>query len=158
MFLTPLELAGLPDPDLWVIAEPLRYLSVAGELIEVPKGFITDLASIPHFVDWIPFLDRTGPSRRPGALHDWLYAGMRSKGKAWADSLLREALLAEGMSTGSAQTYYLAVHWFGGPSYASDGRRHPYAEHPGHLESNDFLTEADWLAWKNSIPGIVALK
>lgn len=151
MFKTDLILAELPQKDLWAIGAPLVFSGSQGT-ITVPTGFVTDLASIPHIIDWIPFLDRTGASRRPGALHDWLYAGMRSKGKDWCDNLLREALMAEGLSALEASVYYKAVHLFGGSAWEFDGKRHPFAVNPANLESCDFITEDDWRAWLMSCP------
>lgn len=150
-FVTDLDLRAL-TPDLWCLDTPLVYVRLDGTMITVPKGCITDLASIPHIVDWIPFLDRTGLSRRPGALHDWAYMGLRSHGKDWCDSLLREALLAEGMSETGANIIYKAVSWFGAGPYAKDGQRHPYATNPANLEGDDFISKEDWEAWMATNP------
>lgn len=154
MFTTALELLELAQPDLWAIDAPLVYASLSGEAITVPKGFITDLASIPHWLDGLPFLDRTGASRRPGAMHDWLYAGMRARGKDWCDGMLREALEAEGLSYGQASIYYKAVQWFGAKPWAADGNRHPYDVNSANLETCDFINEASWQAWiaTNPVP------
>jgi hypothetical protein len=152
MFHSPLVLVELDTPDLWVLNQPLMFSGSCG-VITVPEGFITDLASIPHVVDWIPFLDRTGASRRPGALHDWLYAGMRSKGKDWCDALLREALMSEGLSHFEATAYYKAVQWFGKRAWEFDGNRHPYVNTgTSNLESCDFISEAAWQAWLATSP------
>jgi len=142
VFTTPLNLTAL-TPDLWAVASPLVWEDEAGRIV-VPKGFVTDLASIPHVIDWIPILDRTGLSRRPAALHDWCYAGRRQQGKDAADNLLRKALMAEGMSAAGASVYYYGVHWFGGPSWASDARK----SSNGRLTSGDFYTGADYLSWR----------
>lgn len=150
MFKTDLSLTVL-TPDLWAVDSPLIYVGSMGT-ITVPKGVITDLASIPHIIDWIPFLDRTGVSRRAGALHDWAYMGLRAKGKDWCDSLLREALMSDGMGATQAGIYHKGVQWFGASAYAYDGERHPYATSPSNLEDCDFLTEEDWNAWLATSP------
>ena len=113
-----IEIVGASD--LWRFGASLVWEDSAGQLV-VPKGFITDLASIPHWLDWMPDLDRTGLSRRPAALHDWLYA--TQKPKAYCDDILHQALLAEGMDPIGAKEFYDAVHIFGAKSYAADGRK-----------------------------------
>lgn len=123
MFLTPLELIADPRPDLWRLGAPLVWCDPLFGRLEVPTGFVTDLASIPRLFRNLPWLDPDGVSRRPATLHDWLYGSPtgRLKGKEIADSFLRAALLAEGASKAVAQTFYLAVHWGGGSSWDSDG-------------------------------------
>lgn len=96
MFLTSLELIADPRPDLWRLGAPLVWCDPLFGRLEVPA-----------------------------ALHDWLYGSTagRAKHKEFADHFLRAGLLAEGASKPVAQTFYLAVHWFGGSSWANDGNR-----------------------------------
>ena len=142
MFESDLCLKAL-TPDLWVLTAPLVWRMPVGRII-IPKGFITDLASIPHIVDWIPFLDRTGASREPGALHDGLYALGREKGKTWCDDLLRTALMAEGMSAWQAGAYWRAVHYFGKSSWDEDAREGVFGD---KIVGGYFLTPADYADW-----------
>lgn len=141
MFKSDLTLVAL-TPDLWYLAEDLVYVGSRG-IITAPRGFITDLASIPRAFRNLALTDVDGISRRPGAIHDWIYAGCRWMGKAIADDILREALLSEGMSKAGAACYYYAVDWFGGSSWASDGRK---------LMSNDFRNLIDYRAWLATNP------
>jgi|SRR6185437_7728414 len=141
MFKTDLALVAL-TPDLWYLASDLVWVS-NGLTITAPHGFVTDLASIPRALRNLPLTDVDGISRRPAALHDWLYAGHRSTGKNFADATLREALKVEGMSAAGAAVYYYAVHWFGGHAWESDGRK---------LEQLDFHKPADYQAWKATGP------
>jgi hypothetical protein len=138
VFKTELNLIAIEGrPDLWRFADPLIW-DAGAELITVPQGFITDLASIPHVIDWLPNLDRTGLSRRPAALHDWLYGGDRTRGKDYADSTLRAALLLEGMSNVGAFEYWAAVSKFGRSSWDADD---------AVLREDHFYTPADWQAY-----------
>ena len=144
MFRTDLELIALDGrPDLWRVAAPLVWSDPSNGTVTVPVGFITDLASIPHMLDWFPNLDRDGLSRRPAALHDALYALGREKGKDFADDLLRAALLAEGMSNVGAFEYWYAVHTFGRPSWDADA-----APQNG---SGGFFTPADAAAYPGTL-------
>lgn len=108
-------------PDLWIIDAPLTWVDPTFGTLEVPLGFITDLASIPRALRGLPDFDPNGVSRRPAAMHDWLYA-WRKPGKDFADSFLRAALLAEGASDLDACAFYDAVHFFGSQAWGADAR------------------------------------
>ena len=99
MFSSRLVIRDLPEPDLWELVAPLVWSDPTRGTLTVPQGFRTDLASIPR--------------------------ALRSRGKAFADSFLRDALIAEGASDAVADTYFEAVHIFGGPSWASDAPKEP---------------------------------
>ena len=119
MFLTPLDLIADVRPDYWVTGRSLIWLDKTFGRLEVPIGFVTDLASIPRVFRNLPFLDPAGQSRRPAVVHDWLYdtATGRRYGKEFADSFLRAALLSEGATKATAGAFFYAVHWFGGSSW-----------------------------------------
>jgi hypothetical protein len=51
-FLTTCKLTPMPDGETWRLYGPLKYRGASGEIINVPEGFVTDLASIPP-VAWI---------------------------------------------------------------------------------------------------------
>lgn len=119
MFLTQLELLVDPEPDYWVMGPPLIWSDPVYGRIEAPTGFRTDLASIPRVFRNLPFADPNGVSRRPAAMHDYLYSskfGYRL-GRQYADSFLQAALLSEGASVWTARAFYYAVraggasHW-----------------------------------------------
>jgi hypothetical protein len=126
MFRTRLVIEDTDQPGQWRVTAPLVWSDPTYGTLVVPAGTITDLASIPHQLrdfgafGWYPF-DPTGPSRRPAVGHDYLYAtGVWPKDKA--DRFLRDALLAEGVSAGTAGAFYWAVRLFGGPAWR-DSRR-----------------------------------
>lgn len=142
MFKTDLDLIVIAGrPDLWRFGAPLVWEDGA-ETITVPRGFITDLASIPHLIDWLPDLDPNGLSRRPAALHDWLYGGDRRQGKDFADSTLRRALIAEGMSNVGAFEYWYAVSKFGRAAWEGDNLV---------LRQEHFYTPEDFHAYMASL-------
>lgn len=119
MFLTQLELIALPQPDEWKLGTDLVWQDYEYGKLVVPAGFQTDLASTPYHIG------DDGLSRRPGAMHDWLYGSREGRmfGKTFADRFLRDSLRAEGASFRLAWTFYLGVHWFGLNSWESDGER-----------------------------------
>ncbi len=146
MFKSELNLIAIDGrPDLWRYGAPLVW-DDGKEVITVPTGFITDLASIPHIIDWLPNLDRMGLSRRPTALHDWLYGGDRTRGKEYADDTLRAALLLEGMSAVGAFEYWFAVSKFARPAWDNDNK---------DLREEHFFTKDDWHAYLANLVGTV---
>lgn len=103
----------VPVPDEWVVIDPLIALrSMANNVdkIIVPRGFITDLASIPR-----PFrgvFNVNGLLRAPAVLHDWLYCSQRYS-RSEADAIFLEAMEARGMAKASRYTVYALVRTFG---------------------------------------------
>lgn len=130
-------------PDLWYLDGPLVWVEL-GLTITVPPGLITDDASIPKFLGWVPFLDRQGLSRRPGLLHDALYVLGRDKGKDFADVRLRAACLAEGMKHDHAEAIYLGVHLGGAQGWSEDADKGHVG---GPLVIGNFVTQAYYDAW-----------
>jgi Protein of unknown function (DUF1353) len=90
-----LEIADSQDDGQWILLETLIYQSdVARLTITVPKGFQTDLASVPRLpvVFWL-----TGDCAREAAVvHDYLYQS-HMVDRAMADAVLREASQATGV-------------------------------------------------------------
>jgi hypothetical protein len=141
MFLTPLILEEDPEPDTWIVWEALVWEDKTFGRIVVPKGFRTDLASVPRLFRDIPSLDPNGISRKSALGHDWLYA-WRGIGKDNADEFLKQSLLSVGAPVLVADVFYLAVHQWGQEPWDSDA---------GALESRDFDTPEHYAAWKHSL-------
>lgn len=134
---------GETVPDLWYLDRPLVWTEPqSGVTMIVPTGFITDDASIPKFLDWIPFADRQGASRRPGIMHDALYSLCRERGKDWADQWLRRACLSEGMPQFGAWLIKTAVHVFGNGAWNGDADKAADINREG-----SFVTEAAYDDW-----------
>jgi hypothetical protein len=57
--------------SLWGLERELAYTTVAGDVITVPKGFVTDLASIPRLVSGV--MPPDGPWTEAAVIHDALY-------------------------------------------------------------------------------------
>ncbi len=84
-FLTPLRVEALDD-DKWVLLTEfsgmIKYEN-SYEILTVPLGFVTDLASVPRLPGM--FMLFGGRARRSAVLHDWLYVnrlGEREKADA----------------------------------------------------------------------------
>ena len=88
-FLDPLRLR-LIGPDRWILEGRFRYLSdVAGQIIESPAEFVSDLASVPR----LPFAYLIAGGRCPQAAvpHDLLYQHPDWEDRPLADLIFWEA-------------------------------------------------------------------
>ena len=133
-FLSKLSLFKLPDRyngnPLYRVTAPLRYQSSIlaelewsdifdGGIVTVPAGVITDLASIPSPVNKV--LKPDGPWSRAAVIHDYLckqFHGMSDVtfpniSRKIADSVLYEALIADGVNSILARSMWLYVRLFG---------------------------------------------
>ncbi len=79
-------------PGEWILAGQMVYKLDDGRLIVLPKGFISDLATIPWLITFL--IRRNGANRLAAILHDWLYSNLDEYPytRAQADSLFRQAM------------------------------------------------------------------
>lgn len=104
MFLDELY-AKTDKAGFWVLTDPLIWAEGNFTII-VPKGFRTDLASIPFVFRWL--LNQNGGSRRPAVVHDWLYRNHIMSRKE-ADALFLRALKYEEVNRVGAWLYWAGV-------------------------------------------------
>jgi len=85
----------------------------------VPKGFISDFASIPQIL-WPVFNPNEFKVIPPAILHDFMYACPNDVSRAEADSIFYSALIDNLVSPVKAYVYYIAVRLFGWKYYNKD--------------------------------------
>lgn len=129
---------------MFALDGPLVFKTKSGIIITIPKGVMTDFASIPKILDWVPWLDINGTSRLAGELHDGGYKLDKTKGKDFWDSILMEACLDLGMSSFQAKSYYYGVHFGGASSFAADQADPDYGSPRAHFVSKE--TYDAWVA------------
>lgn len=117
-FTSLLKVSPLPDGRSWVLLEPLTY--EVGELgsadvITVPRGFVTDFASVPRVL-W-NILPPTGGYGEAAVIHDYLYRTPGKATKRQADAVLLEAMKQKGVDWLARWIIYLGVRIGGGWSY-----------------------------------------
>ena len=102
------------SPGKWELDGEMRYASdLVGHLIVIPKGFVTDLASIPRLARLI--IPVNGRHRLAAIVHDYLYArkGLLSivvrMSRKQADQVFLEALKVQGVGWWKRQLMYTAV-------------------------------------------------
>lgn len=107
------------DEETWTLTAPLVYqtdieLSI-GNIITVPTGFVTDLATVPRwpFTYWIA----GGKAKRPAVIHDWMYVEAIDD-KAKADLVFHEAMGVIRMTALLRRYMYLATVIGGQGNYA----------------------------------------
>ena len=96
----------------WELLESFEVSwSALDRLICVPKGFRTDLASIPRiFRSLIP---QVGRHIQPAITHDFCYEGQGGLTRAEADLLFLDGMRAVGVRWLRRRAMYLAVRAFG---------------------------------------------
>lgn len=114
-----IPLIPFADWDYYALTDDLTYDSSDGNMhIVVPKGFVTNLASVPRLF-WA-VLPPTGRYALPAVIHDYLY-WFQPYPKSAADGVLRDAMQQQQVAENKAEIIYQAVHWFGKPAWDRDG-------------------------------------
>lgn len=110
------------DRTRWRLARELVYRSSFCGDIVVPRGFVTDFASVPRMPIVFSLFGNRGHAA--AVVHDWLYqthpVGVR---KVDADYVFREALVEEGVKPWRAEAMYLAVKFCGGSAWTTGPAR-----------------------------------
>lgn len=104
---------------LWRVHEPFAfYLSDDNsDVIEVPAGFITDLATIPR-IFWV-LLPPDGKYAKAAIIHDWMYDNaLRTKKEA--DLIFLDGMAVLGVPKWKRTVMYLAVRLFGRGMYGKE--------------------------------------
>ncbi len=137
----PPVIAPFGDSIHWVLVTPLRYrVGELQERITIPKGFVTDLASVPQ-IFW-SVLPKTDKYMSAAILHDYLYWDQRCT-QQQADALLKQAMDEFGVSAEKSSTVYDAVRFFGASSWKQN-RKNNDAGNPRIMTEqalNDFLDQ-----------------
>jgi hypothetical protein len=115
-FLIQPKLQPIGNSDEWELCDPFTVrVEEDGkpiEIITVPKGFTTDLASVPRLPGaYLIFANR---GRRSAILHDYLYS--QQVPREWADSVFLAAMQNE-VGFISRNLMYWAVRLGGGAYY-----------------------------------------
>jgi hypothetical protein len=99
----------------WCLEQDFKYITTAkleSKDIIVPKGFLTDFASVPIPIRSI--IPKWGKYGRAAVIHDWLYyEGNKGGTKEFADQVLLEAMEISGVNSFVRTIIFKAVDWFG---------------------------------------------
>lgn len=107
----------------WKLLAPLVYSSdLAGRIITVPAGFLTDFASVPRLP--VAFLLTGDTGHAAAVIHDYLYT-THQVDRATADGVFKEALRAGDEPGWRAWLMWLGVRVGGGRPWDADGPQQP---------------------------------
>lgn len=115
-FTDPADLRMLGDGE-WELLSPFSYhvgQYPSDDVITVPAGFVTDLASIPRLF-W-SVLPPHGRYAKAAIIHDYLYVEA-IKTREYADKVFLEAMEVLGVSWVKRRIMYAAVRMFGAGNY-----------------------------------------
>lgn len=99
--------------DAWnfLLLTDIHYYYIKGKKhIHVPKGFITDLATIPRFAWWC--ISRTELSYKAPIVHDYLYEKRQGTQKE-ADQIFLQIMIEERISFWRRNLAYFFVRMLG---------------------------------------------
>jgi hypothetical protein len=116
------EFEQMPDGRHWRLTDWFAFWTSATGSIAVPKGFVTDMASVPKLF-W-NILPPFGRYTDAAVLHDYLYR-TQVYPRATCDRLLLQAMKASRVKWWQRTIIYLNVRWFGGIAWRDDSRRIP---------------------------------
>ena len=121
-FLTDLDTRTVDD-NLQKLLAPLKYQSkLLKRIIEVPKNFITDGASVPRVP--VAYMLTGGRAKRAAAVHDYLYQTHLVRSRRQADLAFLEAMELDGVSLWCREVMYAGVRLGGRGSWASGPARY----------------------------------
>jgi hypothetical protein len=104
------------DQDIWIVYQSVGWVPDAADgpglvRVDVPRGFVTDLASVPSYL-WA-ILQRTGRYGNAAIYHDWLY-WEQSCPREVADRVFDRAMHDMGVDPMTRRLMWAGVRVFGG--------------------------------------------
>lgn len=109
------------------------------ELIVVPKGYVTDFASVPPAARVA--IDVYGSNIEGAVVHDWLYAVGEPGRRQKADQIIRYALMEQDVGVVRRNTVYTAVRSGGAAAY---GRASEWDRRFGDPTTGQILPKAPY--------------
>lgn len=117
-FLSPLDLRAVGKKD-WLLLADLTY-KYRGITLTIPKGFVSDLASIPMGFRWLlPVNDR---HREPAVVHDYLYRTQATT-REDADAIFYTAMIEAGVPAWKRHLIIAGVRAGGWAAWRENARK-----------------------------------
>jgi hypothetical protein len=132
-------ITAVGDLRNYVTSNPIVYeVMHTTKTIVVPKGFVTDLASIPRLFRIL--LPRDDVYMLPAVIHDYLY-WTQGCSRSEADSVLFLAMKEYEIDPFRRWIIYLGVRWFGAWAWRANSRLKDGGE-------KDSYPESSWTGYK----------
>lgn len=107
-----------PRSEKWVLDLPLVY-EIEGDIITIPPGFETDLASIPRIAQ--PFIPVNGLHRSAAIIHDYLFV-VQIYDRERTDKIFLQAMKDSNVSWLERTIMYAAIRAFGAVPWERNAR------------------------------------
>jgi peptidoglycan hydrolase-like protein with peptidoglycan-binding domain len=141
LYKSPLVVSPFGDGKYWYLREPLTWLAASGKTFEVPKGFVTDFASVPRPIWWLfPPWAKYGNA---AVLHDYCYWEQNISRKE-ADAVILEGMKDLRVSWLTRQLIYRALRLFGWIAWWGNKRE----KAAKHLQVIDKWPESATTTWE----------
>ena len=131
----------LLDETRWV--PPKKYASQFKDVV-VPRGFVTDLASIPAV--FFSVLPKDAEYAHPAVIHDYLYWD-QSTSRADADLIFKIAMEELEVGPKTVEAIYRAVSLFGGSTWKENAALRASGERRVLIKIPT-VADVRWSAWK----------
>lgn len=106
----------------WAMLNADYQANAAKVPLVVPKGFVTDFASVPRYLR--PLVSTSALMAAGSVVHDYLYWVQSSNcPREQADRAQRRLMEAEGVAAYEARAFHLAVRIFGGRAWRDNRRQ-----------------------------------
>jgi hypothetical protein len=143
----PVDFTPFSDGRNWIVKQPLVYrIGISHDSVVVPRGFVTDLASIPPALQSI--IQQNGPYLLPAVVHDYLYWEQTCT-RDQSDQILMLGMLENEVSAFDRVAIYGAVRAAG--SYAWDANRKERSQHMLRVIPEDHIqihAKTIWAAYR----------
>jgi hypothetical protein len=151
----PAPIVPFLDWDYYYLSEKLEWMSDKDPSLRItaPRGFVTDLASVPSaFWSILPPVARYS---YPAIIHDYLY-WFQPMEKAKADNILKQAMQDLGVSSWKIFTIYTAVRFGGVHAWSANADARRQGERR-ILELFPPDIKTTWKSWREQ-PGVFSDK
>jgi len=116
----PVDFRPFADGQNWIVKQPLIYrVGISHDSVIVPRGFVTDLASIPPALQSL--IQQNGPYLLPAVVHDYLYWEQTCT-RTESDHLLRLAMIENRVDEVHRTAIYNAVRAAGSFAWADNAQ------------------------------------
>lgn len=111
------ELELIPSHDYSFRLDAPFIVQINKDIVTVPRGFITDLASTPRLL-WPLYAPNDTRTIRPAVLHDYMYRCQSGYSRAAADRIFYYGLKKFNVGYWRSHKYYWGVRLFGWMFYS----------------------------------------
>jgi hypothetical protein len=116
----PVDFRPFSDGRHWIVKQPLTYrVGISKASVTVPRGFVTDLASIPPALQSL--IQQNGPYLLPAVVHDYLY-WKQTCTRTQSDQILLLAMIENHVKPVHRDAIYKAVRVAGSFAWADNTR------------------------------------